>query len=157
MKALKLMVELDSSQILATLSAKLFSHKGINSCRFVHEEQARCQNCIGFKDLIQFVTHETEVANDPVLSHDALKRERRKATDTNKHPVPVTGQTFFSAVTKPGETSRTVAPPPQATPCPVCEGNHSAVKCHKIVNTLPPAPLRDTTSCPKVYVLDVQN
>ena len=81
MKALKLMAELDSSQILATLSAKLFSHNGINSCRFVHEEQARCQNCIGFKDFIQFVTHETEVANDPVLSHDALKRERRKATD----------------------------------------------------------------------------
>ena len=84
-------------------------------------------------------------------------REKDAKLLTNKQPVPVTGQTFFSAVTKPGETSRTVAPPPQATPCPVCEGNHSAVKYHKIVNTLPPAPLRDTTSCLKVYVLDVQN
>ena len=147
MKALKLMVELDSSQTLATLSAKLPSYSGINWCRFVNEEQARCQNSIGFKEIIQFVTHETEVANDPVLSPDALKRERSKDTDTNEQPVHVTrpkrwsetstGQAFFSSVTKPGETSRTVAPPPQVTPCPVCEGNHSAVKCHKIVNTLP--------------------
>lgn len=66
MKALKLIVELDSSQILAILSAKLPSHSGINWCRFVHEGQARCQNSIGFKDFIQFVAHETEVGNDPV-------------------------------------------------------------------------------------------
>ena len=90
MKALKLMVELDSSQILATLSAKLPFHPGINWCRFVNEEQARCQNSMGFKDFIQFVTHETEVANDTVLSPDDLKRERSKATDTNEQLVHVT-------------------------------------------------------------------
>ena len=90
MKALKLMVELDSSQILATLLANLPYHWGINWCRFVNEEQARCQNPIRFKDFMQFVTHETEVANDPVLSPDALKRESSKVTDTNEQPVHVT-------------------------------------------------------------------
>ena len=45
---------------------------------------------MGFKDFIQFVTHETEVANDTVLSPDDLKRERSKATDTNEQPVHVT-------------------------------------------------------------------
>ena len=30
-----------------------------------------------------------------------------------------------------------MAPLPQITPCPVCEGNHSAVKCQKILNASP--------------------
>ena len=48
-----------------------------------------------------------------------------------------TGQSFFSSVTKLGETSRTAAPLPHLTPCPICEGNHSAVKCHKVLNASP--------------------
>ena len=44
-----------------------------------------------------------------------------------------TGQSFFSSVTKLG----TAAPLPHLTPCPICEGNHSAVKCNKILNASP--------------------
>ena len=75
------------------------------------------------------------------------KTERNKATNTSEQRVRVTrrkrrieastGQSFFSSVTKSGETSRTVAPLPQITPWPICEGNHSAVKCHKILNASP--------------------
>ena len=147
MKTMKSMAELDSSQILVTLSAKLPSYSGVKWCRFAHEEQAKRQNHIGFKDFVQFVKQEAEVANDPVFSPDALKRERNKATNTNEQRVRVTrpkrrseagtGQSFFSSVTKPGETSRTAAPLPHLAPCPICEGNHSAVKCHKVLNASP--------------------
>ena len=147
MKTMKSMAELDSSQILVTLSAKLPSYSGVKWCRFAHEEQAKRQNHIGFKDFVQFVKQEAEVANDPVFSPDALKRERNKATNTNEQRVSVTrpkqrseastGQSFFSSVTKPGETSRTAAPLPHLTPCPICEGNHSAVKCQKVLNASP--------------------
>ena len=136
-----------ASQILVTPSAKLPSYSGVKWCRFAHEEQAKRQNPTGFKDFVQFVKQEAEVANDPVFSPDALKRERNKATNTNDQRVRVTrpkrrseastDQSFFSFVIKPGETSRTAAPLPQITPCPVCEGNHSAVKCHKILNASP--------------------
>ena len=153
MKTMKSMAELDSSQILVTLSAKLPSYSGVKWCRFTHEEQTKRHNPIGFKDFVQFVKQEAEVANDPVFSPDALKRERNKATNTNepkRRSEASTGQSFFSSVTKLGETSRTAAPLPHLTPCPICEGNHSAVKCHKILNA---SPLKDTTSsCPKVYV-----
>lgn len=37
-------------------------------------------------------------------------------------------------MTKSKETGRTVIPLPQTAFCPVCEGNHSAVKCYSIVN-----------------------
>ena len=147
MKTMKSMAELDSSQILVTLSAKLPSYSGVKWCRFAHEEQAKRQNPVGFKDFVQFVKQEAEVANDPVFSPDALKRERNKATNTNEQRVRLTrpkrrseastGQSFFSSVTKSGETSRTAAPLPHLTPCPICEGNHSAVKCHKILNASP--------------------
>ena len=136
-----------SSQILLTLSTKLPSNSGVKWRRFAHEEPAKCQNPIGFKDFVQFVKQEAEAANDPVFPPDALKRERDKATNTNEQRVRVTrrkrqseastGQSFFSSVTKPGETSRTAAPLPQITPCPICKGNHSAVKCHKISNASP--------------------
>ena len=136
-----------ASQILVTPSAKLPSYSGVKWCRFAHEEQAKRQNPIGFKDFVQFVKQEAEVAHDPVFSPDALERERNKATNTNEQRVRVTrpkrrseastGQSFFSSVTKSGEPSGTAAPLPHLTPCPICEGNHSAVKCHKIMNASP--------------------
>ena len=147
MKNMKSMAELDYSQILVTLSARLPSYSGVKWWRFALEEQAKRQNPIGFKDFVQFVKQEAEVAHDPVFSPDALKRERNKATNTNEQRVRVTrpirrseastGQSFFSSVTKSGESSRTAAPLPLLTPCPICEGNHSAVKCHRVLNASP--------------------
>ncbi|KAK2548194.1 hypothetical protein P5673_031658 [Acropora cervicornis] len=84
MKTMKSMTELDSSQILVTLSAKLPSYSGVKWCRFAHEEQTKHQKPIGFKDFVQFVKQEAEVANDSVFSPDALKRERNKSTNASE-------------------------------------------------------------------------
>ena len=147
MKTMKSMAELDSRQILVTLSVKLPSYSGVKWCRFAHEEQAKCQDPIGFKDFVRFVKKEAEVANHPVFSPDALKRERNRATnpsDQRAHGARPRqqndthmGQSFLSSATKakPKETGRSATPPPLMPPYPVCKGNHSAVKCHKLVNT----------------------
>ena len=143
MKTMKSMAELDSSQVLVTLSAKLPSYSGIKWCRFAHEEQTKRQGPIGFKDFVKFVKLEAELANDPVFSPNALKRERNKGanqrdrtTRPKRQNDANTGQSFVSSVTpaKPKETGRPAAPQPQIPSCPVCEGNHSVVKCHKLVN-----------------------
>ena len=42
------MAELDSSQILVTLSANLPSYSCVKWCRFTHEEQTKRHNPIGF-------------------------------------------------------------------------------------------------------------
>ena len=143
MKTMKSIVKLDSSQILVTLSAKLPSYSGVKWCRFTHEEQTKHQKPIGFTDFVQFVKQEAEFANDPVFSPDALKRERNKSTNASEQRGRVarprrqnntnTGQSF-SSVTKSKETGRTVIPLPQTASCAVCEGNHSVVKCHSIMN-----------------------
>ena len=56
-----------SSQILLTLSAKLPSYSGVKWCRFAHEEPAKRQTPIGFKDFLLFVKQEAEAANDPAF------------------------------------------------------------------------------------------
>ena len=147
MKTVKSMAELDSSQILVTLSAKLPSYSGVKWCRFAHEEQTKHQKPIGFKDFVQFVKEEAEAANDPVSSPDALKRERNKSNIASEQRGRVarprrqnnanTSQSFFSSVKKAKEVGQTVIPPPQRAFCPICEGNHSVVKCHGIVNASP--------------------
>ena len=87
MKSMKSMSELDSTQILHFISAKLLSYSGIKWCRFAHEAQVQDKKLVGFKDFTNFVKQEAELANDPVFSPDVLKRERKKngpARDNNR-------------------------------------------------------------------------
>ena len=88
MKAMKSTTELDSSQVLLSLSAKVPSYSGVKWCRFAHEEQMKRECPIRFKDFVQFVKLEAELANDPILSPDALKKERRTARSKRKAKVP---------------------------------------------------------------------
>ena len=78
MKSMKSMSELDSTQILQSISAKLPSYSGVKWCRFAHEAQVKDKKVVCFKDFTNFVKQEAELANDPVFSPDVLKRERKK-------------------------------------------------------------------------------
>ena len=80
MKAIKSTTELDSSQVLLSLSSKHPSYSGVKWCRFAHEEQMKRERPIHFKDFIQFVKLEAELANDPIFSPAALKKERKKGS-----------------------------------------------------------------------------
>ena len=50
MKSMKSMSELDSTQILPSISAKLPSYSGVKWCRFAHEAQVKDRKLVGFKD-----------------------------------------------------------------------------------------------------------
>ena len=138
MKTMKSTTELDSSQVLLSLSAKLPSYSGVRWCRFDHEEQMKCECPIRFKDCVRFVKLEAELANDQIFSPDALKRERKKGSgeqrDRSSKPrrqnyVGNTGQSFASSVTpiKSRQSNQTASPSTQLSPCSISMGNHPVV------------------------------
>ena len=98
---------------------------------------------IRFKDFVRFVKLEAELANDPIFSPDALKRERKKGSgeqqDRSSKPRRQnygsnTGQSFTSSVTpmKSRQPNQTVSPSTQLSPCSICMGNHPVAKCIKL-------------------------
>ena len=143
MKAMKSMTELDSSQVLLSLSAKLPSYSGVKWCRFTHEEQMKRECPIRFKDFVQFVKLEAELANDLLFSPDALKKERKKGSgeqrDRSARPRcqnygSNTGQSFVSSATpmKSRQINQTTPTSTQLPPCSICMGNHPVAKCIKL-------------------------
>ncbi|KAK3745254.1 hypothetical protein QZH41_010888, partial [Actinostola sp. cb2023] len=78
MSTMKSMSELDSTQTLFQISAKLPSYSGVKWCRHAHEFQAKSGKPTSFSNFVKFVRQEAELANDPVFSPEALMRERKK-------------------------------------------------------------------------------
>ena len=143
MQAMKSTTEKDSSQVLLSLSAKLSSYSGVKWCRFAHEEQMRRECPIRFKDFVQFVKLEAELAKDAIFSPDALKKERKKGSgeqrDRSAKPKRQnyggnTGQPFVSSVIpmKSRQINQTASPSTQLPPCSICMDNHSVAKCIKL-------------------------
>ena len=113
MKTMGSMAELDSTQILQTLCAKLPSYTDVKWCRLVHERQTKDQQLVGFKDFVAF-------ANDPVFSPDTLKKERKKNNPTENKPNRprprggASGQSFVtSAAPSPKLDQQSAKPKPQ--------------------------------------------
>ena len=84
MKTMKSMGDLDSTQTLLQISAKLPSYSGVKWCRHAHEAQTKTKKIITFNDFVKFVKEEAELANDPIFSPDALKKERNKTVTGNQ-------------------------------------------------------------------------
>ena len=84
MKTMKSMGDLDSTQTLLQISAKLPSYSGVKWCRHAHEAQTKTKKIITFSDFVKFVKEEAELANDPIFSPDALKKESNKTVTGNQ-------------------------------------------------------------------------
>ena len=94
---------------------------------------------IRFKDFVQFVKLEAELANDPIFSQDTLKKERKKGSgeqrDRSAKPKRQnyggnTGQSFVSSLTpmKSKHINHTASPSTQLPPCSICMANHPVAK-----------------------------
>ena len=68
MATLRYMDELNSAETLIMISAKLPSYSGVRWCRYARELQRRTERAVSFKDLVEFVREESELANDPIFS-----------------------------------------------------------------------------------------
>ena len=138
MKTMNSMGDLDSTQTLLQISAKLPSYSGVKWCRQAHEAQTKTKKIITFSDFVKFVKEEAELANDPIFSPDALKKERNKTVTVNQprfgrkirpKSKGVDGASGTSLATGGLPTESKIASEKSYQPCPLCEGQHSLVKC----------------------------
>ena len=144
MKTMKSMSELDSTQILQSISAKLPSYSGVKWCRSAHEVQVKEKRLVGFTDFVKFVKQEAEVANDPIFSPDVLKRERKRnglTRDSNsgtrsKYQGGINpSQSLVTSATPVdrSEQQQSAATAGREQSCPICNGKHSIVKCSNFI------------------------
>ncbi|KAK3724970.1 hypothetical protein QZH41_005872 [Actinostola sp. cb2023] len=149
MKTMQSMDDLDTAQTILQASAKLPSYAGVKWCRHAHEAQTKKKRTVTFRDFAKFVQEESELANDPIYSPDALKRERRKtignparsrynrsSPQANNKPVGFNSNSFATSAARPYKPS----PPSQSTAapslsCPQCDGQHALTKCNRFLKS----------------------
>ena len=136
MKSMQYMGELNSTETLIQMSAKLLSYCGVKWCRYARDRREKTKDIASFSDLVEFVKLEAELATDPVFSPNALKRERNKEScDTSTTPRDNRGRNtrrFPSAnslvtSTRP-EVNKNKSKRSQGR-CPSCQGNHCLDDC----------------------------
>lgn len=125
------LAELDSTQTLRQMTAKLPSYSGVKWCRHAHEAQTKSSVRVSFSDFVKFVKGEANLANDPLFSPDALKREKRKQSDKDQRSKPRKGGTASAGSFATNAASPTTTGFPAAR-CPLCEKSHSLEKCAEL-------------------------
>ena len=137
MKTMNSMGDLDSTQTLLQISAKLPSYSGVKWCRHAHEAQTKTKT-ITFSDFVRFVKEEAELANNRIFSPDALKKERNKTAIANQprfgrkirpKSKGIDGASGTSLATRGLPIESKIASEKSYQPCPLCEDQYSVVKC----------------------------
>ena len=155
MKTMQSMGDLDSTETLKQISSKLPSYSRVKWCWHAHETQTKKKKIVTFSDFVKFVREEAELANDPIFSPDALKRERKK-TETgnhwrlgrgkrpsNKDESGPNASAFATLGNRNRRAPRPTSSPPSLKPlgnqtdqlCPLCNGQHDLAKCSKFLKS----------------------
>lgn len=127
---------MDSNENLVHVSAKLPSYSGIKWCRHAYETRTRSRTSVSFSEFVRFVKEESDLANDPVFSPDALRRERRNYSETRARENKPRwrnkdrGADSFATSTSQEHTARQLSPKRTVTKCPLCHRDHALEGCH---------------------------
>ena len=135
MQSMKYMEELNSTRLLQEISTKLPLKSGSRWCRQARDVLKKTERTVFFRDLVEFVREEADLANDPVFSPEALKSERNKVPDRSRVKRSQGANSFasFSSRTPPGESrGRSNAEQKQQNSCILCGGNHPPHKCGEL-------------------------
>lgn len=120
--------ELDSTQALLQVGAKLPSYSGVKWCRHAHERRLKSGSNVSFSEFVKFVKEEADLANDPIFSPDLLKREKRKQAERDqKHKGGRGGSYKAGSFATNTQTGRNTDRP--VVPCPLCTKNHNLDTC----------------------------
>ena len=137
MKSMKFMSELNSTETLVQVSAKLPSYSSVKWCRYARDRRERTEDVVSFSDHVDFVKLEAELATDNVFSPNALKRERNKESNRDSNS-PASIYRGRNARRSPSANSLSTSTKSEAnqhklrrsqTRCPSCQGNHSLEDC----------------------------
>ena len=127
--------ELDSNDNLVHVSAKLPSYSGIKWCRHAYETRTKSRTSVSFSEFVRFVKEESDLANDPVFSPDALRRERRNYSQTSTRENKPRwrnkdrGADSFATSTSQEHTAGQLSPKRTVTKCPLCHRDHALERC----------------------------
>lgn len=132
-KSMKYIDQLDSTETLIQVSAKLPSYSGMKWCRHAHDIRAKTKNAITLSDLVKFVKEEAELATDPIFSPNNLKLERNKQSNREGSRMPFKGRmscppSANTLVTLTGGDANQKLPRSSAC-CLMCRGSHSLEEC----------------------------
>ena len=138
MATLKYMDELNSAETLITISAKLPSYSGVKWCRYARELARRTERAVSFKDLVEFVREESELANDPIFSPNVLKKERNKVSPikdpTNSRSSSRRAQGANTLLTSSANTvSSDRKTMKSSIQCPLCKRAHGLEDCKEFL------------------------
>ncbi|CAB4008321.1 uncharacterized protein LOC110040095, partial [Paramuricea clavata] len=89
MKTMKFMDDLNCTETLKQISAKLPSYSGMKWCRHAFELRKKTSALVQFHDLVLFVRDEAELATDPAFSPCALKEKRKRESKKEERTRPV--------------------------------------------------------------------
>ena len=128
------LAELNPTQTLRQMSAKLPSYSAVKWCKHAHETQAQSGERVTFCEFVKFVQKEADLANDPIFSPDALRREKRRPSERDQRsngrksgPTAVNSLATNATPKTSLFSSRRLA-----ASCLLCEKNHDLEKCPEL-------------------------
>ena len=128
--------KLDSNENLVHVSAKLPSYSGIKGCRHAYKTRKKSRTSASFSEFVRFVKEESDLANDPVFSPDALRRERRNNSETSTRENKPRwwnkdrGADSFATSTSQKHAAGQPGPKRTVTKCPLCHRDHALERRH---------------------------
>ena len=126
------LAELNSTQTLRQMSAKHPSYCAVKCCRHAHDMQAKSGKRVAFTEFVKFVKQESDLANDPIFSPDALRREKHKPPERNQwgrgRRRESNSAGSFAINTTPSATSKQSSGY-QTSRCPFCGKGHTLERC----------------------------
>ena len=133
MKSVRYLDELNSTETLIQVSAKLPSYSGVKWCRHARDIRAKKKNTVTFSDLVEFVKEEAELATDPVFSPNNLRRERNKESNREGPSMQFKSRmkrppSANSLLTSTGGDAGKKSVRSSAR-CLLCQRNHSLEEC----------------------------
>ena len=126
--------ELDSNENLVHVSAKLPSYSGIKWCHHVYKTRKKSRTSASFSEFVRFVKEESDLANDPVFSPDALRGERRNYSETSAGENKPRwwnkdrGADSFATSTSQEHAAGQPGPKRTVTKCPLYHRDHALKK-----------------------------
>ena len=136
MKTMKFMDDLNSTETLKQISAKLPSYTGVKWCRHAFELKKKKEELVQFHDLVLFVKEEAELATEPAFSPYALKEKRRRESRKDERPrlprKPSVGENSFFTYGKENNQDAEKGEKPRKT-CPCCSEVHYLNGCPKFL------------------------
>ena len=131
MKTMKSLEELNSTETLLHASSKLPSYSGVRCCRRAFELRRRTEGSVTFRNLVEFIKSEADLAMDSAFSPHTIEKQRMKGSGriTSHKGYPSRGTTRANAMSTSSSVKAQPSHATQGRRCLSCSGYHTLDDC----------------------------